>query len=83
ECNPSSEEAINTAYYAAIDKLNKRQSSPEAIQKIKDSGNLLNTNSTPEFNAYLEKIGYTPEDLDRLHIIHVAGTKGKGSTCAF
>ncbi|KAJ1815758.1 Folylpolyglutamate synthetase, partial [Coemansia sp. RSA 2599] len=83
ECNPSSEEAINAAYYAAIDKLNKRQSSPEAIQKIKDSGNLLNTNSTPEFNAYLEKIGYTPEDLDRLHIIHVAGTKGKGSTCAF
>ncbi|KND91356.1 Folylpolyglutamate synthase [Tolypocladium ophioglossoides CBS 100239] len=24
-----------------------------------------------------------PADLDRLNIIHVAGTKGKGSTCAF
>lgn len=23
------------------------------------------------------------EDLDRLSVIHVAGTKGKGSTCAF
>ncbi|KAJ1817255.1 Folylpolyglutamate synthetase [Coemansia sp. RSA 2599] len=36
-----------------------------------------------EFKAYLEKIGYQVEDLDRLNIIHVAGTKGKGSTCAF
>lgn len=24
-----------------------------------------------------------PEDLDRLNVIHVAGTKGKGSVCAF
>lgn len=33
--------------------------------------------------AYLARIGYTPTDLDRLNIIHVAGTKGKGSTCAY
>lgn len=32
---------------------------------------------------YLRRIGYTPSDLDRLNILHVAGTKGKGSTCAF
>ena len=24
-----------------------------------------------------------PSDLDKLNIVHVAGTKGKGSTCAF
>jgi folylpolyglutamate synthase len=24
-----------------------------------------------------------PEDLNRLNVIHVTGTKGKGSTCAF
>ncbi|KAJ1879510.1 Folylpolyglutamate synthetase [Coemansia sp. RSA 486] len=36
-----------------------------------------------EFKAYLEKIGYLVEDLNRLNIIHVAGTRGKGSTCAF
>jgi len=23
------------------------------------------------------------EDIDRLSVIHVSGTKGKGSTCAF
>lgn len=33
--------------------------------------------------AYLSRIGYSVADLDRLNIVHVAGTKGKGSTCAF
>ncbi|KAJ1309074.1 hypothetical protein OPQ81_004753 [Rhizoctonia solani] len=31
----------------------------------------------------LRRIGYQPEDLNKLNAIHVAGTKGKGSTCAF
>lgn len=33
--------------------------------------------------VYLRRIGLAPSDLDRLNIVHVAGTKGKGSTCAF
>lgn len=33
--------------------------------------------------GYLARIGYSTRDLDRLNIVHVAGTKGKGSTCAF
>jgi folylpolyglutamate synthase len=33
--------------------------------------------------GYLARIGYSSHDLDKLNIIHVAGTKGKGSTCAF
>ncbi|UPL03865.1 hypothetical protein LCI18_014799 [Fusarium solani-melongenae] len=32
---------------------------------------------------WLHRIGYSTADLDRLNIIHVAGTKGKGSSCAF
>ncbi|KAI2622492.1 FolC bifunctional protein [Hypoxylon sp. NC1633] len=33
--------------------------------------------------VYLRRIGYDLSDLDRLNVLHVAGTKGKGSTCAF
>lgn len=39
--------------------------------------------SVREMRAYLARVGYTPRDLDRLNIVHVAGTKGKGSACAF
>lgn len=39
--------------------------------------------SVKEMRVYLSRIGYSPRDLDRLNIVHVAGTKGKGSTCAF
>lgn len=35
-----------------------------------------------ETEKYLNKIGVTLNDLDTLSVIHVAGTKGKGSTCA-
>ncbi|XP_030913174.1 folylpolyglutamate synthase, mitochondrial [Geospiza fortis] len=33
--------------------------------------------------GFLERSGLKVEDLDRLNIIHVTGTKGKGSACAF
>jgi len=36
-----------------------------------------------EMRTYLARVGYSIRDLDPLNIIHVAGTKGKGSTCAF
>ena len=32
---------------------------------------------------WARKVGYTPSDFDRLNVIHIAGTKGKGSTSAF
>ncbi|RDW81881.1 hypothetical protein BP6252_02993 [Coleophoma cylindrospora] len=31
----------------------------------------------------LQVLGYTDRDINHLNVIHVAGTKGKGSTCAF
>ncbi|KAH7036388.1 Mur ligase [Macrophomina phaseolina] len=32
---------------------------------------------------WLHRIGHSTADIDNLNIIHVAGTKAKGSTCAF
>ncbi|THC93082.1 hypothetical protein EYZ11_007448 [Aspergillus tanneri] len=42
-----------------------------------------NYESLPETVEWLRRIGYQPSDLNRLNPIHVAGTKGKGSTSAF
>ncbi|KAG9233215.1 folylpolyglutamate synthase [Amylocarpus encephaloides] len=32
---------------------------------------------------WLGELGHSSQDINRLNVIHVAGTKGKGSTCAF
>ncbi|KAJ5938434.1 Mur ligase C-terminal [Penicillium verhagenii] len=34
-------------------------------------------------DEWLRALGHSELDVDRLNIIHIAGTKGKGSTCAF
>lgn len=39
--------------------------------------------SINEVREYTSRLGYAPRDFNKLNIIHVTGTKGKGSTCAF
>ncbi|OJD18734.1 hypothetical protein AJ78_01271 [Emergomyces pasteurianus Ep9510] len=34
-------------------------------------------------SEWLRVLGHSDRDLDALNIVHIAGTKGKGSTCAF
>ncbi|QSS62782.1 folylpolyglutamate synthase [Histoplasma capsulatum] len=34
-------------------------------------------------SEWLRILGHSDRDLDKLNIVHIAGTKGKGSTCAF
>ncbi|KFY57354.1 hypothetical protein V496_06471 [Pseudogymnoascus sp. VKM F-4515 (FW-2607)] len=34
-------------------------------------------------SGWMEELGHSPADIASLNIIHVAGTKGKGSTCAY
>ncbi|KAJ1385179.1 Peptide chain release factor class I/class II [Sesbania bispinosa] len=40
-------------------------------------------NKLENMSMYLKILGLLEEDINRLKIIHVAGTKGKGSTCIF
>ncbi len=54
-----------------------------SIDAIRKSGGKANQFAIPEMLTYLSRIGYSPSDLNRLNVIHVTGTKGKGSTCAF
>lgn len=67
-------------YTRAIRDLNLLQSNSRviALAKYKSPAEIL-----PLFRRQLECAGIKVSDLDQLKIIHVSGTKGKGSTCAF
>ncbi|GAP88765.1 putative folylpolyglutamate synthase [Rosellinia necatrix] len=70
-------------YNDAIDALNSLQTPYAIIEARRKAGVRPNATSIAEMRAYLGRIGYTLSELDGLNILHVAGTKGKGSTCAF
>lgn len=63
-----------TAMFESQQQKGKKQGSRED----------LNAAAIPEMRDWLLRAGYTPEgDLCRMRHIHVAGTKGKGSVCAY
>ncbi|KAI0505789.1 tetrahydrofolylpolyglutamate synthase [Xylaria bambusicola] len=76
-------QAARRSYNDAIDALNSLQSPYAIIEARRKAGIRPDATSIAEMRLYLGRIGYSPSDLDRLNILHVAGTKGKGSTCAF
>ncbi|KAI9512246.1 Mur ligase [Russula earlei] len=72
------------SYKDAIDLLNTLQSNAATLEAMKASGGgKANGLVLLEMIEYLERIGYKQEDLNSLNVLHVTGTKGKGSTCAF
>ncbi|ORY22822.1 Mur ligase [Naematelia encephala] len=75
--------ARQKTYAEAISLLNTCQSNAATIEAIRKSGGRLNDFAIPEMHDYLRRIGYVPDDLDKLNVVHVTGTKGKGSTSAF
>ncbi|KAL1915146.1 uncharacterized protein VTP21DRAFT_7627 [Calcarisporiella thermophila] len=70
-------------YTDAINKLNSLQSNAAVLEMLRKKGRSENKRSLPEMREYCKRIGYQTSEFDSLNIIHVAGTKGKGSTCAF
>ncbi|XP_061554902.1 folylpolyglutamate synthase, mitochondrial [Phycodurus eques] len=69
-------------YQDAICTLNTLQTNANALAQVRRE------RSNPELQlqamrGFLERAGVTVKELDHLNIIHVTGTKGKGSTCAF
>ncbi|KAI5474406.1 hypothetical protein MNV49_003374 [Pseudohyphozyma bogoriensis] len=76
--------STNTRTYAdAINALNSLQSNAAVIEAIRLSGGKGGEAQIVESLEYLKRIGYSPEDLNPLNVIHITGTKGKGSTSAF
>ncbi|KAK3905064.1 folylpolyglutamate synthase [Staphylotrichum tortipilum] len=70
-------------YNEAIDALNSLQTPFAVIEARRSAGIRPDAASLREMRAYLARVGYTQTDLSKLNVVHVAGTKGKGSTCAF
>ncbi|XP_054710567.1 folylpolyglutamate synthase, mitochondrial-like [Uloborus diversus] len=73
----------HSSYEEAVYALNGLQSNAVVLKKAREERNtnahlhIINT------KKHLTALGIHLEDLDALNIIHVSGTKGKGSTCAF
>ncbi|KXH69346.1 folylpolyglutamate synthase [Colletotrichum salicis] len=70
-------------YNDAVDALNTLQTPFAIIEARRKAGIRPDEASVAEMRTYLARVGYSVADLDSLNVIHVAGTKGKGSTCAF
>ncbi|KAK0372170.1 folylpolyglutamate synthase [Colletotrichum limetticola] len=80
-------------YQLAIELLRSRRvqrsAKPPAevsLPKVSLPNGSPNFKGTPHIHGmreWLQRLGHTKERLDRLNVIHVAGTKGKGSTCAY
>ncbi|KAF2721827.1 FolC bifunctional protein [Polychaeton citri CBS 116435] len=70
-------------YNAAVTALNTLQSNFSIVDAIRKSGRGMNKNAIPEMIEWCRRIGYEPSDFDKLNPIHIAGTKGKGSTSSF
>ncbi|KAK8865871.1 hypothetical protein IAR55_001019 [Kwoniella newhampshirensis] len=75
--------AQSKTYAEAISLLNTCQSNAATIEAIRKSGGRMNEYAISEMHDYLRRIGYQPDDLNKLNVVHITGTKGKGSTSAF
>ncbi|BGP18669.1 hypothetical protein JCM10213_002913 [Rhodosporidiobolus nylandii] len=80
---PASQSTGSRSYAAAIDALNNLQSNAATIEAIRKSGGKSGALQLEEQREYMRRIGYTMDDLSRMNVLHVTGTKGKGSTSAF
>ena len=63
--------------------LNSLQSNAATIARARKTRDKHANKNLVDTIKYLERVGVTLDDLDKLSVIHVAGTKGKGSVCAF
>nr|XP_055175029.1 folylpolyglutamate synthase, mitochondrial isoform X2 [Nyctereutes procyonoides] len=74
--------AKTSSFQDAVRTLNTLQTNAGYLEQVKRQRGDPQT-QLEAMKLYLARSGLQVEDLDQLNIIHVTGTKGKGSTCAF
>ncbi|XP_032978428.1 folylpolyglutamate synthase, mitochondrial isoform X4 [Rhinolophus ferrumequinum] len=74
--------AKSASFQDAVRTLNTLQTNASYLEQVKSQQGDPQT-KLEAMELYLARSGLQVEDLDRLNIIHITGTKGKGSTCAF
>lgn len=71
------------SYQDSINLLNSLQSNYATLMSLKCSGVHKNKSSLSEMQEWSRRIGYDTIMYNKLNIVHITGTKGKGSTAAF
>src|SRR5271170_4280984 len=69
-------------YVDALALLDTLQSNRAIGNSILQSHGAMNLDAIPEMLNWVDKAGYRVDDFNKLRVIHVGGTKGKGSVCA-
>ncbi|KAI0998502.1 Folylpolyglutamate synthase [Podosphaera aphanis] len=70
-------------YDDAIRLLNTLQTPYKELHARRQAGIKPNSSDNKKLIDCIRHLGYAVSDLNRLNIVHVTGTKGKGSTCAY
>lgn len=70
-------------YLEAVSALNSLQSNYANIMAIRKSGDRKNQMNIWEMQEWSRRIGHNVTEFDKLNVVHITGTKGKGSTAAF
>ncbi|XP_063416834.1 folylpolyglutamate synthase, mitochondrial-like [Mytilus trossulus] len=74
---------VNKKYEECVQTLNSLQSNEQTLEKIQQARDKDAPLYVSNIIKWASRVGMTLDDVDRLKVIHVSGTKGKGSTCAY
>uniref|UniRef100_A0A8C7TS25 Folylpolyglutamate synthase n=1 Tax=Oncorhynchus mykiss TaxID=8022 RepID=A0A8C7TS25_ONCMY len=74
---------VRVCVQEAVCALNTLQTNVSVLDQVRREQSELPELQLQAMRGFLRRTGLTVDKLDHLNIIHVTGTKGKGSTCAF
>ncbi|KAH9807305.1 Mur ligase [Melampsora americana] len=76
-------ENVHRGYKEAVTALNTLQSNADVLAAIQAAGPQPPAQVLHHTTYYLRRLGYQLDTLNVLNVVHISGTKGKGSTAAF